>query len=401
MTFGKNVRDGVSTADPGAVSSGLRIATSGRPDATAAIEDIARSLAGPRGHADVAFLLVFASSRYDPLDLVAALDTHVPNIPHAGCSTAGEIGLDGLGDNGIVALAFLSAEFEIVAAAMEGLSDFGIEKGGELVLDLKRRFAPPATGSATDVFALTLLDGLSQREELVLSALQRALDDIPLVGGSSGDALTFQDAFVFLDGRVMHDTGLLLLVRTRRPFRVFKSDHFEPTTKKMVVTACDPDARVVFELDAEPALSAFADAVGLEPQTLSGVSFAAHPLLVRVGGEYYCRSIQKMNADGSFSFYCAIDTGVVLTVAHTKDMAASLEETLTQLDGELGGLDFVLGFDCVHRRLEAESRQIIQQISDVYRRFRVVGFNTYGEQFNAMHLNHTFTGVAFGRRREA
>ena len=400
MTFEENVRKGASNTDSGSVANGLRIATSDLPDATAAIADIARALVGPRGHDDIAFLLVFASSRYDPHDLVAALDIHVPNAPHAGCSTAGEIGLEGLGDNGIVALALLASDFEIAAAAMEGLSDFGIEKGGELVLDLKRRFPPRVAASTADIFALTLLDGLSQREELVLSALQRALDDIPLVGGSSGDALTFKDAFVFLDGRVLRDAGLLLLVRTRRPFRVFKSDHFEPTSKKMVVTACDPDARVVFELDAEPALSAFADAVGLEPHTLSGMSFAAHPLLVRVGGEYYCRSIQKMNADGSFSFYCAIDTGVVLTVAHTKDMAASLEDTLTQLAGELGGIDFVLGFDCVHRRLEAESRKIIQQISDVFRRFRVVGFNTYGEQFNAMHLNHTFTGVAFGRRQE-
>ena len=77
-----------------------------------------------------------------------------------------------------------------------------------------------------------------------------------------------------------------------------------------------------------------------------------------------------------------------------------LEEALERLDEELGGIDFVLGFDCVHRRLEAENRQVIRQISDIFRRFRVVGFNTYGEQFNAMHLNHTFTGVAFGRRRE-
>jgi len=26
----------------------------------------------------------------------------------------------------------------------------------------------------------------------------------------------------------------------------------------------------------------------------------------------------------------------------------------------------------------------------------VIGFNTYGEQFNGMHLNQTFTGVAIG-----
>lgn len=400
VTFEENARESVRAAGSGTAPTGLRIATSSRPTATEAIAEIARALVGPAGYSDIGFLLVFASSKFDPQEIVDALDAHIPNLPHAGCSTAGEIGLDGLGDGSIVAMAFLKGDFEIVAAPMEALSDFGIEKGGELVLDLKRRLPSLAAGVVDDVFALTLLDGLCQREELVLSALQRALDDIPLVGGSSGDDLTFQDTFVFKDGRVMRDAGLLLLVRTSHPFRVFKSDHFEATAKKMVVTACDPDARVVSELDAEPAWSAFADAAGLDPDDLSGMSFAAHPLLVRVGGEYYCRSIQKMNADGSLSFYCAIDTGVVLTVAQTKDMVASLEEALTHLDRELDGLDFVLGFDCVHRRLEAENRQVIRQISDIFAKFRVVGFNTYGEQFNAMHLNHTFTGVAFGRRRE-
>ena len=31
----------------------------------------------------------------------------------------------------------------------------------------------------------------------------------------------------------------------------------------------------------------------------------------------------------------------------------------------------------------------------------VVGFNTYGEQFNGMHINQTMTGVAIGRKQRA
>ncbi len=399
MTFDQSDARGNVRGDSGAETAmtGIHVASSSLASAGAAIADIAADLSAY----DIGFVLVFASSRYDPLEIVDGLDRLLPNVPHAGCSTAGEIGLGGITDSSIVALGFPRADFEIVCAPLEALSDFAIERGGELVNELRRRLPSFTHGEGKDVFALTLLDGLCQREELVLSALQRALDDIPLVGGSSGDDLAFQDTFVFHGGRVMRDAGLLLLVRSERPFRVFKTDHFEPTSKKMVVTACDPDARVVSELDAEPAWAAFAEATHLDPATLSGMSFAEHPLLVRVGGEYYCRSIQKMNADGSLSFYCAIDTGVVLTVAHTKDMVTSLDEALTNLEAELGGLDFVLGFDCVHRRLEAESRQVIRQISDIFRKFRVVGFNTYGEQFNAMHLNHTFTGVAFGPRRSS
>ena len=43
--------------------------------------------------------------------------------------------------------------------------------------------------------------------------------------------------------------------------------------------------------------------------------FATHPLVVRLGGAEYVRSIQKANPDGSLSFYCAIDEGLVLTLS--------------------------------------------------------------------------------------
>ena len=43
--------------------------------------------------------------------------------------------------------------------------------------------------------------------------------------------------------------------------------------------------------------------------------FASHPLLVRAGTEHYVRAIQQANADDSLTFYCAIDEGIVLTLA--------------------------------------------------------------------------------------
>ena len=56
----------------------------------------------------------------------------------------------------------------------------------------------------------------------------------------------------------------------------------------------------------------------------------------------------------------------------------------------------VIGFECILRRLDAESRQVRRQLAQMYRDFGIVGFQTYGEQYNAMHLNQTLTGIAFG-----
>ena len=182
------------------------------------------------------------------------------------------------------------------------------------------------------------------------------------------------------------------------PFRVFKTQNFVPTQIKLVVTAADTENRIVHELNAEPAAREYAAAIGLLPDDLGPFSFASYPLVVKVGGDYYCRSIRNMNPDGSLSFFCAIDEGLVFTVARPQDMLRSTATKLAEIDGQLGGIDFVLGFDCALRRLDAENRQIRHQMEDLYKRYGIVGFHTYGEQYNAMHLNQTLTGIAFGRR---
>ena len=59
--------------------------------------------------------------------------------------------------------------------------------------------------------------------------------------------------------------------------------------------------------------------------------------------------------------------------------------------------DFILGFDCVLRKLEIEHKGLSAEASERFRKRRVVGFNTYGEQHLGVHVNQTFVGVAFFR----
>lgn len=119
--------------------------------------------------------------------------------------------------------------------------------------------------------------------------------------------------------------------------------------------------------------------------------------MVRAGGEYYVRSIQTANPDGSLTFYCAIDEGVVLTLGEGGDIMAGLHDLFDRLDREVGGLDRVLGFDCVLNSIEIEQRQLRGAVSALYAGRGVVGFNTYGEQYHALHVNQTFSGLAIGR----
>ena len=126
------------------------------------------------------------------------------------------------------------------------------------------------------------------------------------------------------------------------------------------------------------------------------MAFAEYPVMVRVGGEYYVRSIQKVNEDGSLTFFCAIDEGVVLTLARHEDMIAALDRFFRDTRREMGEPQLVIGFDCVLRAVEAQTRQVKHLAGRIMADNKVIGFNTYGEQFASMHVNHTFTGVFIG-----
>ena len=90
-----------------------------------------------------------------------------------------------------------------------------------------------------------------------------------------------------------------------------------------------------------------------------------------------------------------VDDGIVLTIAEPEGMAQRTETAFDELRDELGAIDMVLGFDCVLRKVDASSRQVLRRVSEIYQKNNVVGFNTYGEQYISMHLNQTFTGIAF------
>lgn len=341
--------------------------------------------------------LFYSQSDYPPLTLVDAFSELPDSVEWFGCSTCGEVSPSGLGENGIVAVLFPSEKFQVVSTTLDDIVQLGMNEIVAQVHGLKQDLKDLTNNSLMDgVFAVSLIDGLSYSEEPVTAALHRGLEDIPLVGGSAGDNLAFERTTQIHNGRVINGGAVLALFKTTLKFEVFTNNNFVPTDEKLVVTESDLDLRNVREFNAEPAALVYARAVGLDSDALTPTSFASHPLVVKVGGEYYCRSIQKCEDDHSLTFFCAIDNGIVLTVAKPTGMVQSTTKILEYLDSRLGSIDMILGFDCILRRLDASNRGILENVSELYRSANVIGFGTYGEQFNSMHINQTFTGIAFG-----
>ena len=220
---------------------------------------------------------------------------------------------------------------------------------------------------------------------------------VALIGGSAADATRFQSTHLYFDGQFHAGVAILTLVRTGLPFVAFRTQHFVPSANRMVVTGADPARRAVLEINGKPAAAEYARIIGIAPDALTPLVFATYPVMVRIGGQNFVRSIGRINDDGSLQFFCAIDEGIVLTIASGVDFVDNLQQAFDRVHDLIGPPQLVLGCDCLFRRLEMDRDGIRDRVSEILIKNNVVGFTTYGEQFNAMHVNQTFTGIAIGR----
>lgn len=342
-------------------------------------------------------VLFFCSSEYDLEILAAEMNRLFAGVQVVGCTTAGEIGPSGYCNHSLSGVSFAEGCCTAVSRRLDDLSRFAIAQGHDFAQALLQQLESKAPDSSPDnSFALLLIDGMSVREEPVAHALQHALGKITLFGGSAGDDQKFAKTYVFSEGGFHSDSAVLVLVSTSLPFKIFKTQHFVTTDQRLVVTEADPSRRMVKEINGLPAAEEYARLLGIDAHELNSASFAASPVVVMIDGTDYVRSIQRANADGSLTFFCAIEEGLVLRVAHGVALVNNLEQTFDDVHAEIGQPQLVIACDCILRNLEVIQNGLKDRVAEIFRNNNAVGFNSYGEQFHGVHVNQTLTGIAIG-----
>lgn len=359
----------------------------GATEAGEALEAL-RALRQQFGEGEPALVLLFCSPAYDLDRLGPAIQAEF-SCPVAACTTAGQIGPHGFQPKGMTGVAFISDALHVQPYLITPLE----ELHARTLATAKEILSKP--GSAPR-FGLVLVDGLSMAEERLMASLHHALEGMVLVGGSAGDDLAFQRTAVYFEGRFHTQAALLVIVETSLPFKAFKFQHFIPTDQKLVATAADPGQRLVREFNGKPAALAYAEALELDVSELDSRIFSLHPLLLEYGDDFYLRSIQRVTPDQGLAFHCAIDEAVVFTLGQAIHPQEAAEEAFRLVREALGPPLAIIGCDCVLRRIELEGKGLTSAMGELYAQNKVVGFSTYGEQWNGMHVNQTFTGLAFG-----
>ena len=352
------------------------------------------TLSARLGQGPFALVLLFVASGADLPALLARAAQLLGPGALAGCTTAGEIDGAGYGDRRLVGVAFPASDFAAETVLIDPIDTIEQRSMIARLQQLRQRLRDHAERLPHEL-AVLLVDGLSGREEHLIASLACGLGPVPTIGCSAGDGRAFRRTQVF-SGLVLRDhaAAVLCLLRSRMPLQTFSFNSSPPSRTQMVVTRADPVRRIVLRINDEPAAVEYARLLGCPLDSLDTGMFASRPVLVRVGGRHFVRSIRDVGPDNSLVFFGAVAEGMVLTLAEPADIVGDLSRSLDRLAaGRAPRL--ILGFECVFRRIDAENRQKTREVSDLLARHNVVGFSTYGEQIGMLHVNQTLTGVAF------
>lgn len=365
----------------------------------AAVEDVCQQLPGDEG-----FTVLFASTRYDLGRLGAAL--HAAGRDRVvGAATSRAIGPPGFLADGLTGFHLPAGRFKVADTLIEEADRFGLPDARDVVRALRGRLERGAGSALPHLFGMLLVDAAVRCEERLIAALGTELAGVPIVGGSAGDFYFNPlghlggSTRILYHGRALRGAAVFCLVASDSPVLASSHSHHIPGQRKLVITEADPERRLVREIDGRTAVEAYSAACGLGKATCSVADLAEFPLMVRVGGQYFCRGAQRVYEDGSLEFACAMEPGMVVTLAGPGNMLARLEDMFSATRNALGTPELVIAFDCAARIVCMEQNGISAAVSESLQHNCVVGFAALGEQFNTIHANNSFTCIAIAAPR--
>ena len=370
-------------------------ATSSASGERAAVEELLQQI--PAG--DGGFAVFFCTPHYELGKVGRALRSG-GRIRAIAATTGRAFGTGGFLRQGITGFHLPAGRFKVADAIIDSAAAFGLPEARDLARALRARLGRNIVTTMPHLFGLLLVDAEARCEERLIAALGTELGGVPIVGGSAGDTYFNPRGAKPGAARILHrgdarrGAAVFCLVASATPVHAVSHTHYIPDLRRrVVITEADPTRRLVLEINGRKALEAYTQAAGLKRAPRLAGECAPHPLMIRIGGQYFARGVQRVYANGSLEFACAMEPGMVLTVARPGEMVAELNEMFNSMRRAIGPAELVVGFECAARTAEMEQSGLTDAVTSVFRGNSVVGFSTLGEQFNTIHANNSFTCV--------
>ncbi len=338
-------------------------------------------------------VIYFASAKYQPSELSAAMQEAFSGATVFGNTTAGEIVTGKMLKKSIVAMAFGSDAIEDVKVeVVENLKN-------DSAVNLKKAFSSFEKHFNTRMsdldykkyVGIILIDGLSLSEEKLMDNIGN-LTNIFFIGGSAGDDLAFKQTNIFANGKYYTNAAVLALLKPSTQFDFIKTQSFSVLDKKLTATKVDEGARQVFEFNGKSAAEEYAGALGIKVEE-SANYFMSNPVGLMVDGMPYVRSPQQIK-NKSMCFYCNIKEGMELSLLKSTDIINDTKKAVAEKKKELGTISGIINFHCILRTLELDQKGLSDEYGKIFADIPTLGFSTYGEEFIG-HINQTSTMLVF------
>lgn len=344
-------------------------------------------------------LLFFASTIYDYEQLVTLFCQKFPNTKVVGLTTVGEISPQGIHENTLTVSAFSGDDLHVSAVFMENIHRFPIFQRNELVQAAQSiGMNLHSTAPEREGFAIVLPNGLINAEERMLSIVNSLFktEGFPVFGGTAGDDAKFVATKTSLNERISTTSGIVIFVKLRAQFKIYKESIFEPFSGDVLVaTKVDVENRKVYEFNGKPAAAEYARLLDVQVGQLEQ-KFMAHPLGF-VGKQLSVGSPMCVNDDNSISFYCQVARNAEMRVLQPLDILQTMDNTVAQLTRDFKQIEGVFAINCILRKIQFQQTNMLQEVNKRFSQMgNVFGFCSYGEQLQNEQINQTLVLLAIG-----
>lgn len=385
-------------------SASVQVASNAHPDTKTAIDQLLEELDA----ANAALTVVFYGARHDDLTIARALEPVTGARGVAG-TTAGELNSQGFAHQTMSGIAFHGSGVRASVELLPQLKELSLIPVVHLPERLCRGIGRQKSGlDPRRHLWLFLFNGESGKEELLTPFFMNAAPRVNLVGATLADGSHGVRARLVHDGRVYRDAAVIVLLEYAGAFETFHDTHVVMTPRRVEVTRVRRDGRHIMQLNDKPALDVYAEALGIAPEAVTPAVLAMHPLGYRFRGQPFPISIGQIGAERSLRVGSTVQAGQRLHILDAQNLVASSERCIDEVVERVApaanpnaSLDALLIFNCRLRHIEARETGQLAALTRALCKGPVCGLNSNGEQFATMHLNHSMTGVAFGRSAPA
>jgi hypothetical protein len=353
------------------------------------------------------FLLLFATTGYDQVELIAGVTDVAGGTPSSGCSGEGVISQRGAdeGAHAVVVMAVASDSATFVPLLATGLANDPRRCAVSLAEQI--RYRTDGRGRCL----ILLPDGISGNCASLIEALEESLPyPLVIVGGAAGaDMSSKSTTYQYHRGRVVNDAVAAVLIGGDVAVDTAVSHGSTPIG--MVRTVTRSEGGTVHEIDGRPAWDVFREYLDGDPTDMAiedslylGFGERLPPELVGPYGEYIMRAPLSLDREtGAIFFPGGLRQGSKIRVARRDPdrMREGAAEVARELASRRKGMQasLVLQFDCVGRGREIFGDATAATVSSMQdalgREVPWLGCYTFGEiaPLNGKTLYHNQTVV--------